>query len=125
MGIRSSWDFLVLLCLVCNNLLSFFLLPFQHLLLHLVFKSPYQVVGGGGVQIFFFSRKCGKAFCVSPPMVSNGPIITLIASSRLEGKNIVHVGWLRNLVNVIVVPFELVLMSFKGVGESLVIKGDE
>lgn len=77
------------------------------------------------MQIFFSSRKCGKAFCVSPPMVSNGPIITLIASSRLEGKNIVHVGWLRNLVNVIVVPFELVLMSFKGVGESLVIKGDE
>ena len=36
-----------------------------------------------------------------------------------------HVGWLRNLVNVIVVPFELVLMSFKGMGESLVIKGDE
>lgn len=84
-----------------------------------------------GVQSFFSSREHGKASCVSPLMVSNGPIqnkgpiITPIASSRLEGQNIVHVGWLRNLVNVIVVPFELVLMSFKGMGESLVIKGDD
>lgn len=92
------------------------------------------------LQSFFSSRERGKASCVSPPMVSNGPIqnkgpiITPIASSRLEGQNIffffegqniVHVGWLRNLVNVIVVPFELVLMSFKGMGESLVIKGDD
>lgn len=88
-------------------------------------------MGGWGVQSFFSSRERGKASCVSPPVVSNGPIqnkgpiITPIASSRLEGQNIVHVGWLRNLVNVIVVPFELVLMSFKGMGESLVIKGDD
>ena len=62
-------------------------------------------------------------WCQMGPSKTKAPSSPRLLAAGLKGKT--YVGWLRNLVNVIVVPFELVLMSFKGMGESLVIKGDD